>query len=305
MRWRVGLFLCLIAVRSAAAQPATQTSKPTAATEAEAKRRFFQGVALARAGNCEAAMAEFDASLALLRRPSTLFNIARCQEKLGHYDAAVKAYEEYLALAPENDPDRGAAVAVIEALRQLLGTLVIESNLPGEVWVGDRRLGEAPGSFLVPGGRHVLEVRRDRYQTVRRQVELAGRQSKTIKVELVELERVVLVRAPEGPRWKRNLFWGGVAATGVTAALGVGFGVRSYQQYKDAKNQDPRLPIDDDRRDIRRSKIIADVFYVSAGALAIGTTAFYFLSKEKQPETPTLTPAVGPNSVGLLFEGRL
>ena len=124
----------------------------------EAVSRFRQGLALARAGNCEGAIAELQASVRIVERPNTLFNIARCQEELFRYDLAVAAYERYMAIAPADAPDREAVQATMRQLRNLLGTIVIRSNVPAAVWIGDRQVGEAPGEVLVPGGRHAVEL---------------------------------------------------------------------------------------------------------------------------------------------------
>ena len=59
----------------------------------EARERFMQGLELARAGNCEGAITEFEASYTLVPRPNTLYNIAQCQEQLNRYDLAIRYYD--------------------------------------------------------------------------------------------------------------------------------------------------------------------------------------------------------------------
>src|SRR5690349_10052634 len=128
-----------------------QEAQPPEASEAEeapdprveeARERFRQGLALAEAGNCSGAIAEFNASLAIVPRANTLFNIARCQETLNRYDLAIRAYEQYLALAPPDDPDRASVDATMRQLRNLLGTIHVASNVSAEVWLEDRVVGE-------------------------------------------------------------------------------------------------------------------------------------------------------------------
>ena len=80
----------------------------TLALEAEARQRFLQGLALARAGDCRGALAELERSYTLVSRPNTLFNMAQCQEQLFRYDLAVRDYERYLEMAPADAEDRAA-----------------------------------------------------------------------------------------------------------------------------------------------------------------------------------------------------
>ncbi len=93
-------------------------------------------------------------SYALVPRPNTLYNIAQCQERLNRYDLAILYYEQYLNLAPADAEDRPTVEASMRALRNLLGIIVVASNVAAEVWVGGRVVGVAPGEVPIPGGRH-------------------------------------------------------------------------------------------------------------------------------------------------------
>lgn len=293
----------------------TEDEAPPSAAEEEGRRRFLQGIELARAGNCEAAIAELTASFDLVPRPNTLYNIAQCRETLAQYDLAIQAYQRYLELAPADDPERAAVEATIRTMGNLLGILRIESNVEAEVWLGDRRVGTAPGSIRVPGGTHVVELRAESHLPARQSVEIAGRQSATLEFRLERSEERVehTIERVETRVEEKGLdpafFWAGVALTGVTAAAGGIFGVRALTLKSDAEDLDPRLPRAQEADDIQGSALLADILFASAGALAIGTVVIYFLTdwddEEQDVASITIAGSLFPGGATLNLGGAL
>lgn len=280
---------------------------PDDATAAEAFRRFEQGVALVKAGNCDAAIAELRASYELVPRPNTLYNIAQCHETLGRYADAVATYEAFLAIAAADDPDRRVVEAQVASLRRLLGRLVIDVDVEVEVWLGDRRLGVAPGELLVEGGRHTLELRREGYEPVRREVELAGGKVVEVDVTMKKLapkiirQNTVIERKAKGlPRY---LFWTGVGATAAGLVVGAGFGAHALTLQGRAEDIDPRLPRDDEQARIERSSAIADIGLLAAGVLAVGTTVIYFLTDWGGPREVAVAPTAVEHGAGVVIGG--
>ncbi len=275
----------------AGAEPAPEVeadAPPQAPSEEqlEARRRFQQGVALARAGNCEGALAELRASLALVERANTLYNIARCHEELFRYDLAVGTYERYLAIAPSDAEDRPAVDATMRQLRNLLGTISIQTNVPADVWIGERIVGSAPGEVLVPGGRHSLELRAEGRVAERREVEVAGRQRVTVEVELREA-RVTNVTEQhthqttiESGGAPPAVFYSGVVATSAAALVGAAFGGLALASKSDTESEsafDREAIAAGNERTADRA-LLADIFFGVAGALAITTIVLYFLT---------------------------
>ena len=315
----IALALAVLTPQSAAAQPSdppqptdstpghTSPAAPSDPKLEEAKQRFRQGIALAKQGNCEGALGEFEASLALAPRPSTLYNIGQCNETLFRYARAVDAYKQYLATAAQDDPDRRAVEATIRSLKNLLGTVNVKSNTPGTIWIGNRKVGQSPGTVLVPGGRHALEVRSDGYLTARREIDVAGRKTITVSLTLTKASKKVFVTNVEKRGLNPAVFWTGVTATVVAAGIGVGFGLHAQSSHNSAENIDPRLPRDDKADTIKRSARIADILFLTSGVLAIGTTVTYFLTKWDKPERKkaTVAPSVSTNSVGIVVQGAL
>ena len=128
----------------------------------QARADFEQGAALYRAGDFRGALAAFEAAQARAPAPQALFNIARCQERLGQLADAVESYGAYLALAPDA-PDRAAVAARITELRARLpleASLQVSVEPPSPVSVdGDagrplagRRSGSSPDPTA--SGRH-------------------------------------------------------------------------------------------------------------------------------------------------------
>jgi tetratricopeptide (TPR) repeat protein len=281
---------------SEAAPPATPTDDdipsadeddpPDALQLEEARERFLTGVALARAGNCEGALAELRASLEIVERPNTLYNAARCYEELFRYDLAVQSYERYLAIAPSDEADRAAVEATMRSLRNLLGTIVVSSNVPAQVWVGDRVVGEAPGEVLVPGGRHALELRADGYLPVRREVEVAGRQRVEVTLELERAEVNVTnvdnrtVQVTEEGGAPPAVFYTGVGLTiaaGIVAAAFGGKALVERGRTEDLSSYD-REGIARGNERARDAALLSDVFLGVTGALAITTVVLFFLT---------------------------
>ncbi len=275
---------------------------------AEAKERFLQGVKLAKAGNCEGAIAELKASYDLVARTNTLFNIAQCHEELFQYNLAIAAYDRFLEVAEDDEQDRARVEATIRSLRNLLGTLVIKSNVKAEVWLGDRKIGGAPGKILIPGGRHEVELRAEGYLATRKEVVIAGREEVELNYNLIIAQKKITITKIENRGLDPSYFWGGVTATGLVSLGGVYFGVRAKLEDSAARDIYPRLPRDEEQDDIKTLANVADILFLTAGAFAVGTTVTYFLTDwdiSEESQSLSLVPTLGPNSIGLSFGGRL
>ncbi len=256
--------------------------------QVEARERFRQGLMLARSGNCAGALAELNASLAIVERPNTLFNIARCHEELFRYDLAVASYERYLAIAPPDAEDRGAVEATMRSLRGLLGTIVIASNVPAEVWIGDRVVGAAPGEVLVPGGRHAVELRAEGYISARREVEVAGRGRASVSIDLESAEVNVTnvtnveenVNITEDGGAPPAVFYSALGLTVAAGIVGVAFAGRAMASGNRTEGLDPldRAGIEAGNAETSDSQLLADIFFGATGALAITTIVLYFLT---------------------------
>ncbi|MFK7988219.1 MAG: tol-pal system YbgF family protein [Sandaracinaceae bacterium] len=260
------------------------------------------------AGNCGGALAEFEAALALLRRPSILYNIARCQEQLNRYDLAVTAYRTFLEEAEPDDPDRARAEATVEQLGRLLGTIHVDSNVPAEVWLGDRVVGASPGDVLIPGGVHVIELRATDRLPERREVQVSAGSEVTIEVELSAAQEITQVQnttqvTVDAPPLPVGLTVAMMGASVATLGVGLGFGVYALSLSDTEHARDARLPRDGDAID--EAALFADIFFIAGGVLSAATVAMAFLTDwEGQGERgPRVSLLVGPLFAGIRVEG--
>ena len=276
---------------------------PDAVTLEEAKQRFKAGLQLARDNNCEAALAEFRASLKLVPRPNTLYNMAQCHERLNDYHRAVEAYERYLEVAEQDAADRTAVETATRTLRNLLGTIHLHTEVAeAEVWIDNRLAGTGPGDYLVSPGRHTVELRADGYLTAQREVETASRSEVdlTLQLERAEqhveqtieqtIEQTVEVTRVEKRGLSPVFFYTGLAVTGLAGLGGGIMGGLALMEKSSAEGQDPRLPRDDHVRRIDNRARVADAMFGTAVLCGVATVVFYFVTDWEQDQ-PASEPA--------------
>lgn len=305
--------------QAAQAPAAPVAPAPIAADPAElerAKGHFKQGIAFAKSGDCSAAIVELKAAYAIVPRPNMLYNIAQCEERLFRYDLAVKYYEQYLAEAPADAPDRSAVEAALKTLANLLGTIAVRSNVPAEVWVGERLAGEAPGDVLLPAGSHTIELRADGYIPKRKEVSIVGHDTIALEFELVKAQTTIEVTETTGV--PPVVFWAGVTATTAAAVVGAVFAFQAKSRYDDAQSInrfDPQRDVA--QGDIEAAEFNADLSFAIAGALGLGTAIVGFMTDwegDTVPETQEeaeqrasvrVTPLLGRSQLGLQVGGTL
>lgn len=278
----------------------------------KARHHFMQAAAFAEAGNCEGAIVEFEASYRMVPRASSLYNIAQCHEQLTRYDLAIQYYERYLQEAPADAEDRPSVEAALRTLRNLLGTVHVASNVPAQVWIDDRLVGDAPGDVLVPAGRHVLELRADQYLPARTEIQVAGREE--VEVDLTLSKARTTVHITEESGLDPIVFWSGVTATAVAGVVGGVFGIVALSKQSKGGElglYDPeRAQLEDEMKSAARN---ADILFAVTGVLGVATVVVGFLTDwdgeadtrvEEQPAV-SLVPTVGLDHAGLQLRGAL
>jgi len=271
---------------AATAEPEAEKPSPAQGDDAVwavAKRYLRQGEALFEAGNFEAALTEFEKAYEHMeghpKRFYVLDNIGMCHERLFRYDLALQYFQRFLDEGGADAPDRAAVEASIRALKGLLATLTVSANVKAEVWVDDRLMGEAPGDVLLPGGRHVIELRAPGHEPVQREIHITARETQTQSFTLDPIEEY------EG--LSPVFFWTGAALTVGTAAVGGFFGLRALSQDSDGEERRDSLgamgntPEDED--EVKRSALTADILYGAAALFAVGTTLVYFMTDWDDP----------------------
>jgi tetratricopeptide (TPR) repeat protein len=174
------LVLALLATASANPDPAKRKATPDKFAKA-AGDAFREAVAADQKGELSAALGLYQKAYAISPHPSSIYNIADVQRRLGLLVHAIKSYETYLALAPAAT-DRADVEAVIEKLARTPGSLLIVTTpasdpnaldftsgyviidgeikrKPGTVAKPTEGTGTTPAIVIeVPPGDHVVDV---------------------------------------------------------------------------------------------------------------------------------------------------
>jgi tetratricopeptide (TPR) repeat protein len=254
----------------------------------QARAEFDRGAALYRAGDYRGALSAFESAQARRPAPEALFNIARCQERLGQLADAVESYSAYLESDPLA-PDRQAVAARIAELRQRLpleASLGISVEPPSPVAVDGTPSGVSPLSLRLQPGSHRVRATQDGFQPLEREVNLGPGARVQLELSLVP---VTPERAPEaavrdavGPGRKGGERRWTYVAAGVAAAClaaGVAFGISAHQaqstlQDGQTRNQDAVQQIYDTA--VARNAA-ANGFYIAAGVLGATAVTLFFV----------------------------
>jgi tetratricopeptide (TPR) repeat protein len=277
------------------------------ATE-EAMTRFADANALFERGDHRGALAEMLRVYELLEGSENqyivLFNLARVYEELHRYDLAVETYERYLASSPADAPDRSDVEAILRALERLLGSSVISVDVDeAEVWIGEWQVGVAPGEIRVPSGVHQIELRAPGHETVRRQIEVAARESVAVEAHLPLLS--------DFHGLDPAIFVTTTVLAVIGLGVGAGLGGAALAANADATACGDRpgcmLDIGARRHEIADLALGADVAFGIAGLFAVTSIVLAFVTDwGGRPVEPTetawrLLPSVGPDGAGLSF----
>lgn len=262
----------------------------------EAKERVNRAEKLYEAGNYDAALTEFQRAYETMlghpARPYVLYNIARCQERLYRYDAAIASYKEYLNIAGPGESDRPKVEATIESLEGFLGTISLAVSAKKdaaiqsyEVWVDGHLVGENIKQFLIPGGTHQVEIRAEGFEGASQEVQVPARDQRSVTFTLAPL-------AKEYHGISRTYFYTAAGLTVAAAATGTAFGLVTVSKRRDIDQKEPEAVTDDDVDGLKRSALYADIFFISAGVLATSATILAFLTDWSDKEGPPATASV-------------
>ena len=259
----------------------------------QARADFERGAALYRAGEFRPALAAFEAAQARAPAPQALFNIARCQERLGQLADAVDSYTAYLAARPDA-PDRAAVTARIDELRARLpleASLRISVEPPAAVSVDGEAAGTSPVSVRLNPGTHRIGAAQEGYQPLEREVELAPGGRVQLELALVPLVPVATgpERAPDAavhdavaplPKTQpRRWTWVATGLAAASLAAGITFGISAHKAQDTLKDGTPRSP--DQVQQVYDTAVArsnaANGFYVAAGVTGAAAIALFFL----------------------------
>lgn len=135
------------------------SARSARAGDVEAARRIFaDGVKLYQQGDYEGARRLFKEADAEHHAPAIVYNLALAEEKLRHPQAAVDAYEAYVAEVGDQGELSSSATVAIAQLRARSTKLRIDTKPPGaRVFIDGAPVADpAPTTVLVFAGTHVV-----------------------------------------------------------------------------------------------------------------------------------------------------
>lgn len=324
---------------SAAPKPVSDDKKK------EAGERFKRGVKLQEEGSLDAAVIEFERAYEL--SPATyqvLYNIAVVYRDKGDRASALRAFERFLAEGKEGvDAKRRKDVeGEIAKLREVVATLTIKTPVAGaDISVDDLPVGKTPLAqpLMVNVGRHKIEASKEGYRGDIQFVTLAGRDNRTIEVNLREIKvdapppatttapvattAAPLASAPpantarvstEGTGYRGLGIGLGIAGL-VGIGVGTGFGLAARGNWNDVKDttcRDNRCTTQAAQDKAEKAKSQATVSTLGfglggvallAGVILIATSSSGSDEKASGEGRWKITPAVGQRTGGVLLGG--
>jgi hypothetical protein len=192
----VVLSVCTIAT-SASAEPPVRD-----ALSGEARESFDEGARLYRDKRPAQAREAFAAAYAKSNDPRVLFNVAVCEKALGRYARAVSTLERSLSLIDPNQNREYAERArnAISTISQYVGKVVIDSKTEGvSIAIDGEPVRERVVTLEI--GEHVIEARREGFESETRKVALAAGETVAVAFALkaIEQKSSASIACPEAP----------------------------------------------------------------------------------------------------------
>lgn len=280
----------------------------------DARERFRRGVDFYREGSYDAALAEFTKAYEIAPDYRVLYNLAQVQSERHDYAAALKLVDDYMKRGQgEIGEDRLEQVrSWMPQLKSRVAVLWVHCQLDDvELLIDGLPSTRLPQTtpLLVNAGVHQLQLRRRGYESVTRELVIAG--GEKVHVELpapveigvaaatvVSVETLpdvpvapppidVKLREPE-PSVNRAPLWVSVISTAVLAGSAATFGAVASSSDSELDRELSRLPADQGRVADLRSRIevhatLCDVLTASA---VIGAGISLYLALSGRPESP-------------------
>lgn len=272
-----------------------QPPEPEQDLVAGARAHFARGETFYQLGQFEKALAEFEAAIKLVKRPSIVLNMAQCLRNLKRHDKALFFYKLYLSEYERQHPGWPPPYQDdVKKQIQRLEALIRKTSRRSSVWIQGIKL--AGAQVLVDGeprvltpmtrpltvtpGKHVVEVQAAGHQPWRRRAKITRGQELLLKARLVPLPG-------------RSTFWlvsmvASAALSGGAEAMALVYTSRANEHFTGtaAYHQDKNLALG--------GQVAAGVF----GALAVTSLVLYLMSGGDGEATATgssagLLPSTG------------
>jgi hypothetical protein len=190
-------------------------------------------------------------------------------------------------------------------LRAHSGKVKLTSQPSGaRVFLGKTELGTTPiEEVVLPTGEHRIHFRLKGHRSHTEVIRVAGGVTSTVSVRLAAVPAAVeRPRLTEAPRRRtsgaRLAAWitGGAALAAAGVGVGMGFWTRrTFQELEEAGESGDVQRYQDLKDTGPRQQLVTNVFWATAGALAVTATLLYFLGDRPEPNV-----AVKPGGPGML-----
>jgi len=170
-----------------------QASPPSGGAEDKAKAKVLlhDGLDLNRQGEYAQALEKFQAAYAAYPSPKLWFNIGQVQLALDHPVEAVEAFEKFVALVPDAQPeDKKVARSAVAQLEKKLARLQVKCETAGaDVAVDGKSVGRVPllGPLWAPPGSHQVTITQEGSATATETVEMSAGASALVVIRLVPI----------------------------------------------------------------------------------------------------------------------
>jgi len=326
LRFYCAQALCALALlqgRVAEAQEGPAAAEaPAAAAEAPlpladtlhgmAKADYISGRVLFEDGDFASSLIKFQNAFDASKDPRLLWNIAACEKALRRYARVLKLLERYVneGGALISDQDRQDADSVVNAVRPLVSTLVIDSSPPGaEVLIDDERVGTTPLSgLLVDIGNRKIVLRLAGYEDNVTMTPVKGADEVKLSTQLKKIvhEGRVTIVAKTGQvitidgRGVGDGRWAGVLSSGPHTLRVTAPGFRAYQSEILVRDRSSRsIQVELERE---ASGGVPTWVWITGGAvLASGAAVggFFLFSKEETVPAQYYRGNLAPGTVYL------
>ena len=324
------LALTVSAAPDVDAQPARH--EPSLADKETARELFREGDEKYRAGDYEAALKAFAAADDIMGVPTTGVERARSLMKLGRLLEAAEHLQRIVRIPSEPDENeiqktaRQEAQTMLEEVRSRIPSLrvVVEGNEDAAVamFVDGSEVPPSAHDFprKVDPGKHQVRVVAAGFRPEERTVEVDEKQEEVLTITLTAVDG----EAPVADPWKgvgapsdeegggvngyAVMMWTGFGVAVAGAVAGTVTGVMSIAKAKDLESDgkcggptcSPEF-IDERDRALPIAHVSTASFVVAGAGAVIGTIGLilYVRDDESSGDAATITPVIGPTSLGL------
>lgn len=306
--------LSLAAPPKKAPPPAAAPAAEETGDTAKAKELFQWAQKLYKQARYAEAISKFEEAYAVRPHPVIYFNIGKCYEQLGETAKALRAYRDYLRLAPDAKDKETVSDAIANLERRLREKgqqqLMVFADPPNaRIAVDGKELGMSPASVELVAGNHTLTVQADGYEKVERSFVMQTTRATEMTITLRPVAKDTppvatntdvpkkedppksvtdvpppppppVVVVPEQPKKGRLFTY--VAGGAAVAALGagIGLGVAAGSTANDIKtNVHTGDEVTKLQQQAQGLSTGANISYAVAGAAAVTAVILFFVEK--------------------------